>query len=517
MDFRDGAADVADSTDWLGTALACLMPVEQAFRCHVCKDFYNSPMITSCNHTFCSLCIRRCLSVDGKCPLCRMTDQESKLRGNWALREAIGAFCIARPTVLAVARKPPSAAREASPPKRKAGDDDDATTTQRAHSDGQDHEPQAKRTRTSARLSKAKAAEAAPPARTTEEPEVVFVEASSPPGGDDGDMDYEPDDGLAACPICWTRMKPWQVDRHIDTSCTGSPRKPKKTTTTTTFSATASATTSKWPRFGDAANPFTTASTPAPPPERLPSLSYSLLTDAALRKKLASLGLSTTGPRPLLERRHKEWTTLWNANCDSARPKRKADLLHDLDIWERTIGAGVGVGVGGGTGSNGSGGRGSVLASRSIATANQQAAQIKDKDFDGAAWVAKHNTSFQDLIANARKSRAKAEEAGKRREHEGQTGETQKQQEQEQQQQPQQPLARPEGNDPIPEPLRPTPSPTTALPNASIPKLPPETTTSGNLVAPTREKDDTAEDGQHRRQLETEAAAAAVQLEASNS
>lgn len=179
----DSSADVADSTDWLGTSLACLAPVEQALRCHVCKDFYNSPMITSCNHTFCSLCIRRCLSADGKCPLCRMTDQESKLRGNWALREAIDAFCKARATVLDVARRPPSPpARAASPqPKRKVLE----AQTDGGSSSG--NGPHTKRTRTSARLSKAKVAEAVV---DIPEDEDDVVEILSPRG--DGDMDYEP-------------------------------------------------------------------------------------------------------------------------------------------------------------------------------------------------------------------------------------------------------------------------------------------------------------------------------------
>jgi len=120
--FASDGGDVPDSTDWLGTPLSCLMPVEQALRCHVCKDFYNSPMITSCNHTFCSLCIRRCLSVDSKCPLCRKTDQESKLRGNWALREAVDSYCRARVTVLQVARKAtqPAVAHDGIPRKRSA-------------------------------------------------------------------------------------------------------------------------------------------------------------------------------------------------------------------------------------------------------------------------------------------------------------------------------------------------------------------------------------------------------------
>ncbi|CAK7220881.1 E3 ubiquitin-protein ligase rad18 [Sporothrix bragantina] len=400
MDLRDG--DVADSTDWLDTTLACLMPVEQAFRCHVCKDFYNSPMITSCNHTFCSLCIRRCLSVDGKCPLCRMTDQESKLRGNWALREAIDAFCKARPTILKVARKPlPQESAPTAPAavKRKADEAASQSPASANQPESQD-EPQTKRTRSSARLSKTKAAEAV---SNIAQDEMVVEVPDSDSNGDGGDTDYEPDDGLVACPICQRRMKIALINGHLDSACSSSPKRPKPTTSILSKTSSSATTSSSF-------NPFPAASAPAQPPERLPSVSYSLLNDSALRKKMAALGLATFGSRQLLERRHKEWTTIWNANCDSARPKRKAELLHDLDIWERTVGVTTGGGAGGGSGSISSsmmGGRGSTLTSRTIVAANQQAAQIKDKDFDGAAWSAKHNSSFQDLIANARKSRSK--------------------------------------------------------------------------------------------------------------
>lgn len=242
---------------------------------------------------------------------------------------------------------------------------------------------------------------------------------------------FPSDDGLVACPICQRRMKLALINSHLDTSCSGSPQRPKPTTTAHAgLSKPAYSSTSIWNRDPSVSsssstfNPFSTSYAqpqpqpplPLPPPDRLPSVSYSLLNDGALRKKMAALGLATFGARQLLERRHKEWTTIWNANCDSARPKRKADLLHDLDIWERTVGAG-GNGGGGGGGGMSSGGGGSMmgsrggaaatLTSRSIVAANQQAALIKDKDFDGAAWSAKHSTSFQDLIANARKSRLK--------------------------------------------------------------------------------------------------------------
>jgi E3 ubiquitin-protein ligase RAD18 len=170
--FNADAFNVPDSTDWIGTPLAGLMEVEQAFRCHVCKDFYNSPMLTSCNHTFCSICIRRCLSVDGKCPLCRALDQESKLRGNWALREAVDAFVKSRDAILRFAKTPVTVATSRSP-KRKASELEEP-------SQGQEN----KRTRMTTRSSKAKAVEAT--AAT------MLEEADVPESEDTADFEPEP-------------------------------------------------------------------------------------------------------------------------------------------------------------------------------------------------------------------------------------------------------------------------------------------------------------------------------------
>lgn len=122
---KGDGSEVSDPTDWLGTPLASLMQVEQSLRCHVCKEFFNSPLITSCSHTFCSLCIRRALNTDGKCPLCRATDQESKLRGNWAVREAADAFVASRTSMLELARHPPGFddPPPTASPKRKASEE----------------------------------------------------------------------------------------------------------------------------------------------------------------------------------------------------------------------------------------------------------------------------------------------------------------------------------------------------------------------------------------------------------
>lgn len=143
------AANITDSTDWLGTPLPGLSPVESALRCRVCRDFYKTPMLTTCLHTFCSLCIRRSLANDGRCPACRAPEQESKLRWNGSLDEAVDAYVKARPTVLSFARDGPQGSRHS--PKRKLEHETSPDSSENASR---------KRLRSSARLSRARGEEA---------------------------------------------------------------------------------------------------------------------------------------------------------------------------------------------------------------------------------------------------------------------------------------------------------------------------------------------------------------------
>jgi E3 ubiquitin-protein ligase RAD18 len=164
---KDDLFDVSDSTDWLGSPLASLAPIEASLRCQVCKDFYKTPMITSCSHTFCSLCIRRCLANDGKCPACRTTEQENKLRSNWAIEGLVEDFIKARPALLSHSQKQ-LIFSEPHSPKRKV---------EEAELDGQWPDLPRKKTRSSTRLS----------ARPHERDNVVILDAV-----EDEDDDYQP-------------------------------------------------------------------------------------------------------------------------------------------------------------------------------------------------------------------------------------------------------------------------------------------------------------------------------------
>jgi E3 ubiquitin-protein ligase RAD18 len=191
--------DLPDSTDWIPTSLPAFEPLEAALRCEVCKEFYNNPVITSCSHTFCSLCIRRCLGADGKCPACKSACQADKLMPNIAVREVATKFQEARQTALELARKDKEEQdMNKSGRKRKV-----------AEADLEEEEParntRARQTRRSTRRGETAGADDAP---------VVI-----PDSDEDKDGDYLPE-GMAKCPICHDTMIAHLVFDHVNT-CTG--------------------------------------------------------------------------------------------------------------------------------------------------------------------------------------------------------------------------------------------------------------------------------------------------------
>ncbi|TIA29392.1 DNA repair protein rad18 [Aureobasidium pullulans] len=346
--------ELSDPSDWLNTSLPPFSALENSLRCQVCKDFYTTPMVTTCSHTFCSICIRRCLSVDGKCPACRANDQASKLRRNWALEEVVGAFKTARPVALEIATKDKKEREEAPsrPNKRRR--------TER-NSGGSDLTVRTTRSK-SKRTQQADQQPATLDGADDDGSDAEWTEN----GGTQPERAQTPDDGLVACPICQTRMKEETVFNHIGTSACTSPsqkqKQPPRSTTTTNQTPQPSA-------------------TPKPIPDRLAELNYSLLNDKALRKKLAELGIPSTGSKALLSRRHTEWVNLWNANVDAGAPRTKRELLDELRKWDRSIGR----------------------EPDQFGTSNQ----VMKKDFDAKAWSSGNKDDFTRLIEQARQGRNK--------------------------------------------------------------------------------------------------------------
>ena len=335
--------EIADPSDWSRTELKDLASVETALRCQVCKDFYDTPMITSCSHTFCSLCIRRCLTNDGKCPTCRAPDQELRLRRNWTVEELVESFKRARPALISFDGELKALKVEAAQGRGKRKRIEPVHDLYEGAPD-----PQRRRTRSQNKE----------PASSVEPQQMETVDDSEE---EPGDEEGQPDDGLIACPICSKRMKEEEVFPHLDVH-----NEPQTAPPSTNLPS----------------RHLTSSSKPRPtpkPPERLPQLSYGLLKDQALRKKLSELGIPSAGPRGLMIKRHTEWVNLVNANADSSRPKSRRELLDELHRWERSEGRQI-----------------------NDALSGVDSNTVMRKDFDGKGWAATHGDSYQQLIASAK-------------------------------------------------------------------------------------------------------------------
>ncbi|KAH0613317.1 uncharacterized protein H6S33_009697 [Morchella sextelata] len=269
---------IPDPTDWDATLLPLLHPLDAALRCQICKDFFTAPVLTNCQHTFCSECIRRALHADSACPLCRAPEQEYRLRKNQVVGDLVDAFVAARGGVLELARRGVRGGED-------GGEDEEGWGGRR------------RKRRCVLRAEQQEEEEVGVGVKEEEEEEVVEVPS--------------PDDGLVPCPSCNRRLKLESVNTHLDVCLT----------TPSTLTSSSSSTPA----------PTTAARRPAP----LPKITYSLMKEKDLRTKLTALGIPSTGGRKALQERHSEWVTIWNANIDAKRPRSKGELLADLAAWER--------------------------------------------------------------------------------------------------------------------------------------------------------------------------------------
>ncbi|KAJ9635008.1 E3 ubiquitin-protein ligase rad18 [Knufia peltigerae] len=323
--------EVTDSTDWLPTPLAALAPLDSSLRCRVCKDFFTTPMMTSCSHTFCSLCIRRYLSQEGRCPACREPDQEVKLRRNWVVEELVANFTASRKGLFTFATAA-AASRSEAP----TADSERPKKRRRVVTEPTINGVERRNTRSQSKRDAEDASQQSAPStqvtiEDSEEGSVYEDDADDAHKSPHFEVEnQEPNDGLVACPCCHRRMKETLINTHLDKCIAG-----ESTTPLEGGSSPAP------PSRAQTVTPVTMAYTQQKPlkqNDRLPFINYNLLAENGLRKKLRDLGIPSHGSKELMRKRHTEWVNLWNANCDSSRPVTKRQLLSDLRIWEDTLG-----------------------------------------------------------------------------------------------------------------------------------------------------------------------------------
>ena len=318
-----------------------------------------------------------------------------KLRRNWSVEELVGHFTNGRDKVLEYARQGVGQRETEGRPKKRRKVEKESSTTVNGTEPRRSTRSQSKRVANEISQSQASQEPVSTQEEVADSEEEGSVYQDELLAQKQRDQRQEArqsgNDGMVACPCCTRRVKESTINQHLDRCIQGLPTSPEPsatpqppTTTTNGPSSTSS--------LAFAQRTKSPALVPQPKQQdRLPSMNYALYTEASLRKKLKELGIPNHGSKELMRKRHTEWMNLWNANCDSSKPRSKRELLRDLDTWERTLG-------------------------RQEQKGTADGVMVKDFDRDG--WVRNQKGEFDDLIKRAREGRKKAVEAGEEQEQE---------------------------------------------------------------------------------------------------
>lgn len=337
----------SDPSEWKKSQLPQLSQLDSLQRCLICKDFLKAPVITSCNHTFCSHCIREHLMSTNQCPLCKTEQFESNLKRVILLEEIVLYWQTLRPSLLELLKKdenekPASSPKTTSPAAEVIEISDDVEETGVKESSNDSNKPTV-------------------PSRTE----------------------------TVSCPICNQSMTAeFLQTSHLDDCLSGKrpkmpkPLAPKRKTEISSFFQ---------PRKRQEVDPaefyFLRPEKHHHEVKKLPKMDFPSLATAKLKSKLSSLKLSTSGTRNQLELRYNQYYLLHNSNLDSSHPVSDLVLRQRLMQWEKSHLAF----------SNSHGGSsifGDALSHKSIT----------DKDFPVGAWLEKYHEEFRDLIKKARAS-----------------------------------------------------------------------------------------------------------------
>ncbi|NXC87944.1 RAD18 ligase, partial [Cercotrichas coryphoeus] len=279
--------------------------VDDLLRCGICFDYFSiAVVIPQCSHSYCSLCIRKFLSYKTQCPTCCVAVSESDLRNNRLLDDLVKSFNSARQQLLQLVLDAPSPAApgHSSPGAQPAqgpgthsflGKDRVCSSTeaglphtaQRSPNTGEHHDLHSPSAEPGGKDSTVGSQEVP---ENHEKPSTSVVK---------GDRKVE-------CPVCGVAIPEQYINKHLD-SCLS--REEKKDSLRSS----------------------------AHKRKLMSKVVYNLLSDRDLRKKLKEHGLSTSGTRQQLIKRHQEFVHMYNAQCDSLNPKSVAEVVKELEKNEK--------------------------------------------------------------------------------------------------------------------------------------------------------------------------------------
>ncbi|KAJ2612854.1 E3 ubiquitin-protein ligase rad18 [Coemansia sp. RSA 1365] len=409
---------IDDPSDWPAEH-AHLSELDQQLRCPICKEYLVTAMVTtSCGHTFCSLCVRRCLTLETICPSCRSPLTESELHPNRLIDSILRSFKRGRQQLLDALTQPlfnrnnslDESTHCMTCSKRGLGEDRRSGSLNGA-------ERQRKRLRMTTRSTN-NATECPSSGSDAIIPSGVDLTASEIDeiGSSDldisqamiqDDSDFMPerkDSGIdseqnnrrtsrkallkgdsavssdsVACPNCHQEVRQSRINWHLDKCLAGKLLKEPQTETGLLQGENVGASGNK-----PSSRNISLRLQSQPSKLTLPrptKLVYSLLSESKLRRILKELGLPTKGDKHQMKARHVEWVNMYMANSDAENPVSHKLLLKRLADWEE------------------------FLAKPTDISAKTQPATTPDS---WAEYEAKHADDFAALIVQARATQKRA-------------------------------------------------------------------------------------------------------------
>ncbi|RLV99645.1 hypothetical protein DV515_00009524 [Chloebia gouldiae] len=301
--------------------LAPLKAVDDLLRCGICFDYFSiAVIIPQCSHSYCSLCIRKSLSYKTQCPTCCVAVSESDLKNNRILDDLVKSFNSARqqllhlvleappvPSALAHSQRP-AAESHCSPVSQPESEEVPAIdsslrkdkvctstkagglewTGQKSFKTEEHHDLHSTSEELGGKDNKVRSQEIPGCAKSHEKPSTSVLKGVR----------------KVECPVCEVAVVEQYINKHLDSCLT---REEKKDSL----------------RSSDHKRKL------------MSKVVYNLLSDRDLRKKLKEHGLSTSGTRQQLIKRHQEFVHMYNAQCDSLSPKSVAEIVKELEKNEK--------------------------------------------------------------------------------------------------------------------------------------------------------------------------------------
>ncbi|NXC02107.1 RAD18 ligase, partial [Orthonyx spaldingii] len=296
--------------------------VDDLLRCGICFDYFSiAVIIPQCSHSYCSLCIRKFLSYKTQCPTCCVAVSESDLKNNRILDDLVKSFNSARqqlfqlvldapliPSLPACGHHPAAESHVRSPVSQPDSKEvpvidsflrkdkvctltkasDLAGTDQKSFKTEEHHDLHSTSAELGGKENKVGSQEIPGSIKSHEKPSTSVAK---------GDKKVE-------CPVCEVAILEQYINKHLDNCLT---REEKKDSLRSS----------------------------AHKRKLMSKVVYNLLSDRDLRRKLKEHGLSTSGTRQQLIKRHQEFVHMYNSQCDSLNPKSVAEVVKELEKNEK--------------------------------------------------------------------------------------------------------------------------------------------------------------------------------------